>query len=46
LLISKYGIGIINLNNVLRVAFAAVSVADIEPLFEGIYMVCKELQAK
>jgi aspartate/methionine/tyrosine aminotransferase len=45
LLISKYGIGVINLNNVLRVAFAAVSVADIEPLFEGIYQACKELQS-
>lgn len=41
LLIKEYGIGVINLNNILRIAFSAVSVSQIEELFEGIYKACK-----
>jgi len=44
LLIEKYSVGIINLNNVIRVAFAAVAARDIAALFEGLYQACKELQ--
>ncbi|MDD4189950.1 MAG: aminotransferase class I/II-fold pyridoxal phosphate-dependent enzyme [Mangrovibacterium sp.] len=43
LLIEKYSIGIINLNNVIRIAFSAVAAHDIPELFEGIYKACKEL---
>ena len=42
LLISKYSIGIINLSNIIRVAFAAVAAKDMKALFEGIYNACKE----
>ena len=42
LLISKYSIGIINLSNIIRVAFAAVAASDVKDLFEGIYQACKE----
>ncbi len=42
LLISKYSIGIINLSNIIRVAFAAVAARDVKALFEGIYNACKE----
>lgn len=44
LLIDKYSIGIINLSNVIRVAFAAVAAADMKSLFDGIYAACKELK--
>ena len=44
LLISKYSIGIINLSNIIRVAFAAVAAKDMKDLFEGIYQACKELK--
>ncbi len=44
LLISKYSIGIINLSNIIRVAFAAVAASDIQDLFDGIYAACKELK--
>lgn len=43
LLISKYSIGVINLNNLLRVAFAAVAATDVKALFDGMYDACKEL---
>ncbi|MBN2166874.1 MAG: aminotransferase class I/II-fold pyridoxal phosphate-dependent enzyme [Marinilabiliaceae bacterium] len=43
LLINKYSIGTINLNNMLRVAFSAVAVKDVQELFDGIYAACKEL---
>lgn len=46
LLINKYSIGIINLNNVIRVAFAAVSAGDMKALFEGLYNACMELKSK
>ncbi len=42
LLISKYGIGIINLNNLIRIAFSAVAARDVRTLFDGIYNACKE----
>jgi len=40
LLIKKYSIGVINLNNLLRVAYAAVAAKDVKDLFEGIYSAC------
>jgi aspartate/methionine/tyrosine aminotransferase len=43
LLIEKYSIGVINLNNLLRVAFAAVAASDVQALFDGMYDACKEL---
>ncbi|TLX74032.1 aminotransferase class I/II-fold pyridoxal phosphate-dependent enzyme [Labilibacter sediminis] len=42
ILINKYSIGIINLNNVLRVAFSAMAASDAKELFEGIYAACKD----
>ena len=44
ILIEKYGIGIINLSNVIRVAFSAVAAADVKELFDGIYNACKDLK--
>ncbi len=44
LLIEKYGIGVIAFDNLLRIAFSAVSESNIQPLFEGIYMACKEFK--
>ena len=44
LLIEKYSIGIINLSNIIRVAFSAISAKDIKPLFEGLYAACKEIK--
>ncbi len=40
ILIEKYSIGIINLNNVIRVAFSAMAASDAKELFEGIYKAC------
>ncbi|PTN10078.1 aminotransferase class I/II-fold pyridoxal phosphate-dependent enzyme [Mangrovibacterium marinum] len=40
ILIEKYSIGIINLNNVIRVAFSAMAAGDAKELFEGIYHAC------
>lgn len=45
LLIEKYSIGIINLNNVIRIAFSAVAASDIPELFEGIYKACMDLRS-
>ncbi|MDR1859515.1 MAG: aminotransferase class I/II-fold pyridoxal phosphate-dependent enzyme [Bacteroidales bacterium] len=45
LLISKYSIGIINLNNMIRIAFSAVAAKDVKSMFDGIYEACKELRA-
>ena len=42
ILINKYSIGIINLNNILRVAFSAMAASDAKELFEGIYNACKD----
>lgn len=44
LLIEKYSIGVINLNNVIRVAYSAVAANDIKPLFDGIYNACVEIK--
>ena len=44
LLIQKYSIGTINLNNIVRIAFAAVAATDMKKLFEGIYEACKEIK--
>jgi aspartate/methionine/tyrosine aminotransferase len=44
LLIQKYSIGTINLNNIIRIAFAAVAATDMKKLFEGIYEACKEIK--
>jgi len=41
-LISKYSIGLINLNNVFRIAFSAVAAKDVKALFDGIYNACKD----
>ena len=45
ILIEKYSIGVISLGNLLRIAYSAVAVKDVEELFEGIYSACKELKA-
>ena len=42
ILIDKYSIGLINLNNVLRVAYSAVAASDIKELFDGVYNACKD----
>jgi aspartate/methionine/tyrosine aminotransferase len=42
LLIKKYSIGTIALNNILRLAFSAVAASDIKDMFEGIYSACEE----
>lgn len=39
-LIEKYSIGIINLNNVIRIAYSSVAASDTKKLFEGIYNAC------
>lgn len=41
MLIEEYGIGIINLNNTIRVAFSAIAATDADELFKGIYAACK-----
>jgi len=41
-LIKKYGIGVISLGNVLRIAYSAVGASDVAEMFEGIYLACKE----
>lgn len=41
-LIKKYSIGTISLNNILRLAFSAVAATDIKEMFEGIYKACEE----
>lgn len=44
LLNKKYSIGVINLNNLIRIAFAAVAAKDVKELFDGIYAACKEIK--
>ena len=44
ILIKKYSIGIINLNNVLRVAFSAMAASDAQDLFDGILGACKDFE--
>lgn len=41
-LIEKYGIGLIALGNLLRVAYSAVAASVVEEMFEGIYKACKD----
>jgi aspartate/methionine/tyrosine aminotransferase len=41
-LIKKYSIGTISLNNILRIAFSAVAAKDVKEMFEGIYKACEE----
>ncbi|MFO7656500.1 MAG: aminotransferase class I/II-fold pyridoxal phosphate-dependent enzyme [Bacteroidales bacterium] len=45
LLLSKYDTGIINMNNVIRIAFSSVAEKDVPLLFDNIYNACKELSA-
>ena len=45
IMINKYGIGIINLNNILRVAFAAIAAEDAKELFDGMLAACKDYEA-
>lgn len=42
ILIEKYSTGIININNIIRIAFSSVAANDIKTLFDNIYMACKE----
>ena len=42
ILIKKYSIGVINLNNVLRIAYSAVASKNIPEMFEGIYNACRD----
>ncbi len=44
LLNKKYSIGVINLNNIIRLAFAAVAATDVKALFEGLYEACCEIK--
>jgi aspartate/methionine/tyrosine aminotransferase len=44
LLNTKFSIGVINLNNLIRIAFAAVAASDVQALFDGIYEACVELK--
>lgn len=41
-LIQKYSIGTISLDNILRLAFSSVAASDMNALFEGIYKACEE----
>ncbi len=41
-LIEKYGIGVIALGDILRIAYSAVAAKDVDEMFEGIYNACKE----
>ena len=41
-LIEKYGIGLISLGSVLRIAYSAVAATDVKEMFEGIYNACKD----
>ncbi len=45
LLLNKYDTGIINMNNVIRIAFSSVAEKDIPALFDNIYEACKELSS-
>jgi aspartate/methionine/tyrosine aminotransferase len=42
ILLDEYDTGLINLNNVFRLAFSSVSEKDIPQLFENIYHACKD----
>lgn len=42
ILIEKYGIGVISLGSILRIAYSAVAATDVKELFEGIYKACAD----
>lgn len=44
LLLKKYDTGVINMNNIIRIAFSAVAENKIPLLFENIYLACQELK--
>ncbi len=44
-LIEKYSIGVINLNNTIRVAFSAMPADQSKELFEGLYQACIDCKA-
>jgi aspartate/methionine/tyrosine aminotransferase len=44
ILLDKYDTGLINLNNVFRIAFSAAAEKDIPALFENIYLACKDFE--
>ena len=46
ILLDKYDTGLINLNNVFRIAFAAAAEKDIPALFENIYKACSDFEGK
>jgi aspartate/methionine/tyrosine aminotransferase len=46
ILLDKYDTGLINLNNVFRIAFSAAAEKDIPALFENIYLACKDFEGK
>ncbi|MGQ1784287.1 MULTISPECIES: aminotransferase class I/II-fold pyridoxal phosphate-dependent enzyme [unclassified Saccharicrinis] len=46
ILIKKYSIGVINLNNILRVAFSAMAASDAQELFDGILAACKDFESR
>jgi aspartate/methionine/tyrosine aminotransferase len=46
ILLDKYDTGLINLNNVFRIAFSAAAENDIPELFENIYNACKDFEGK
>jgi aspartate/methionine/tyrosine aminotransferase len=43
LLLDKYDTGVINMNNMIRIAFSSVPEGSIPELFENMYKACKEL---
>jgi aspartate/methionine/tyrosine aminotransferase len=46
ILLDKYDTGIINLNNVIRIAFSAAAEKDIPQLFENLYNACIDSEKK
>ena len=46
ILLNKYDTGIINLNNVIRIAYSSVAESDIQELFENIYAACNDALAQ
>jgi hypothetical protein len=46
ILLDKYDTGLINLNNIFRIAFSAAAEKDIPELFENIYNACKDFEGK
>jgi len=44
ILLDKYDTGLINLNNVFRIAFSAAAEKDIPQLFENIYLACQDVE--